>query len=202
MVRVAPTTPGPRDHCVPRTRALSTAGPPRPRQSPARPPCQKPCLIPAAQSFRPPHRQHFFGGLTHIVARAGPGTGRSPLRSRRSVKCLGFRTYDSQGLGRSGRHRPPFCSQSSHRQGQFRGGLTGLGGLRGCVRSGTGILPVRHCGIRILPVIYGLEGISNPESRAGGPWQTRTNALSAAPAASEVRKKSDEPEEILSTSGL
>ncbi len=30
--------------------------------------------------------------------------------------------------------------------------------LRGCARSGTGILPVRLCGIGILPMVHGLEG--------------------------------------------
>jgi hypothetical protein len=29
--------------------------------------------------------------------------------------------------------------------------------FRGCMRSGTGILPVRLCGIGILPMIHGLE---------------------------------------------
>ena len=42
-------------------------------------------------------------------------------------------------------------------------------GRRPCRRSGTGILPVRSCGIGILPMIPGLEGAPNAEFCVGDP---------------------------------
>jgi hypothetical protein len=63
----------------------------------------KQCVWGARSRPRGPSDRHTanisFGGLTHIMARAGPGTGRSRLRPRRIAKCLRFMTYDSSGLG-------------------------------------------------------------------------------------------------------
>ncbi len=39
--------------------------------------------------------------------------------------------------------------------------------LRGCVRGGTGILPVGFCGIGILPMIHGLEAHATTNRRRG-----------------------------------
>jgi hypothetical protein len=143
-VRVAPTTPGPRGHCVPRTRALSTAGPPRPRQSPVRPPRHKRCLIPAPRSVRPPHRQHsFWRSDSHRGARR-PRHGSKPP----SVQAL-CKVPWIQDL-RQSRPRPIGPSPSAvllpvvTSPKQSLGGLTGPGGLRTCLKCGIGILPMTH----------------------------------------------------------
>jgi hypothetical protein len=73
------------------------------RQGAARSPCGPPASAFLGQKSTPPDRHIanvIYGGLTHMMWRAERGTYRNRLRSMRFTKCLGFRTYDSSGLGR------------------------------------------------------------------------------------------------------